>query len=261
MNKLKKTGIVSSIVLVVIFLMNPFVIINAGYRGVMLTWGKVTDVLSEGFHIRIPIAQKVQKIETRIVKLETKSVAYSKDIQTADSVVALNYHVDPPSVGNLYKDIGMDYVERIISPSIQESVKATTAKFTAQELIEKREMVRDEIRTILIERLSKNYLIVDAFSIVDFDFSDNYEKAIEEKQVAQQMALKAENDLRRVKLEAEQRIAQAKGEAEAIRIQVEAITQQGGKDYVSLKTVEKWDGKLPINLYGAAPIPFLNIHQ
>lgn len=138
-----------------------------------------------------------------------KALAYSKDIQTVESQLALNYHLKADEVNKLWQEVGDDYESRLIDPSIQESVKAATARFTAQELIEQRARVKDEIKTELFNRLGK-YFVVDEFSIIDFSFSDEYEKAVEAKQVAQQSALKAENDLQRIKTEAEQRIAQAK---------------------------------------------------
>lgn len=244
-----------------IILLSAFVIVPAGHRGVVLTWGAVSGkVFGEGLHFVIPVVQSVQKIEVRTRKLEAAVSAYSKDLQTVDAAVALNYHVLPDAVNLLYQQIGMDYEARVVQPAIQEAVKAVTAKFTAQELIERRAVVKDEIKVALGERITTNHLILDEFSIVNFDFSDTYEQAVEQKQVAQQQSLRAENELTRIKIEAEQRIAQAKAEAEAIKIQAAAITQQGGRDYVSLQWIEKWDGKLPQTVLGDA-VPMININR
>lgn len=249
-----------SFIVLLIVLFGTFGIIGAGERGVLLQFGAVQDkVFSEGLYFKIPIIQKVKKMDVKTVKHEVEVIAYSKDIQTVDSKVALNYHLDPNNVNKLWQEIGKDYETRIIDPSIQESVKAATAKFTAQELIEERPKVKEEIRTQLFNRLDGKHIIVDDFSIVNFDFSDEYEKAVEAKQVAQQSALKADNDLQRIKKEAEQRVAQAEAEAKAIKIQAEAITQQGGRDYVSLKAIEKWDGKLPTTFVPDSTLPFLNV--
>ncbi len=250
--------IVGAFFLLFLFL-STFTIIPAGHRGVVLTFGAVSGrILGEGLHVIIPFAERVEKIEVRTVKLEAKASAYSKDLQTVDSDVALNYHVDPTSVNLLYKDLGSDYEGRIIQPAIQESIKEVSAKYTAQELIEQRAKVKDEIKTALTGRLVSRYLTLDEFSITNFSFSDGYDKAVEAKQVAQQEALKAENDLKRIEVEAEQRVAQAKAEAEAIKIQAAAITQQGGRDYVSLQWIQKWDGKLPTTVLGDA-VPMINI--
>lgn len=254
-----KWSITFVVLLIIVLFVNPFVLINAGHRGVVMNFGAVQDiVLEEGLHWRTPIVQRVKSMDVQTQKLEVITLAYSKDIQTVESEIVLNYSLKPDLVNKLYQEVGNDYEMRLIDPAIQESVKSATAKFTAQELIEQRAAVRDEIKAQLFERLS-NYFVVTEFSITDFAFSDEYERAVEAKQVAQQSALKAENDLQRVKKEAEQRVAQAMAEAEAIKIQAQAITQQGGRDYVNLKAVEKWDGALPTQMIPEATMPFINL--
>lgn len=255
-------GVSAIVALIVITIINPFVTIGAGHRGVVLNWGAVSGtVLGEGLHMRIPVVQHVVKINVQTVKMEVKASAYSKDLQTVDALLALNYHVNPEGVNKLYQTIGTDYEARVISPAVQESVKAVTAKYTAQELVEKRAEVKDAIKLSLVDRLSPDNITTDELSIVNFDFSDQYEAAVEGKQKAQQDALKAENDLKRVQFEADQRVAQAKAEAEAIRIQAQAITQQGGAEYVNLKAVEKWDGHLPTQMIPNGSVPFLHLNQ
>ena len=251
--------VIFSVILLTI-LLGSWGIVGAGERGVLLNFSAVQNrILGEGLYFKIPIYQQVKTLEVRTVKMEAEALAYSNDLQTVDAKIALNYHIDPLSVNKLYQEIGVDYENRIISPGIQEVIKAIVANYKAQDLIEKREKVKEEIKLALKERLTSRYILVDEFSIVNFDFSQEYERAIEAKQVAQQNALTAKNKLEQVKFEAEQRIAQAKGEAEAIKIQAEAITQQGGKDYVSLKSIEKWDGKLPINFVPGSAIPFVSL--
>lgn len=253
-------GIIFIITIIIISVFNPFVIINAGHRGVVLNWGAVSGkVMDEGLHMKVPLMQRVVKINVQTVKLEVGASSYSKDLQTLEAIMALNYHINHESVNTLYQEIGKDYETRIISPAVQESVKAVTAKYTAQELVEKRQIVKEELTVSLSERLAEVYITVDEVSIVNFDFSDTYEQAVEAKQKAQQDALKAENDLARVKFEADQRVTQAEAEAEAIRIQAQAITQQGGEDYVKLKWIEKWDGQMPQYQMGSAT-PLININ-
>lgn len=265
MNTKLVMGIVVAIVIIIVALIiNPFVIISAGERGIVLNWGAVSDtILSEGIHFRIPVVQKVIQLDVKTVKHEVDAVAYSKDIQTVNSKVALNYHLDPTGVNKLWQEIGKDYESRIIDPAIQESVKAATAKFTAQELIGERQKVKDEIKNQLLERLNGRHILVDDLSIVNFDFSSAYEKAVEEKQVSQQNALKAENDLKRIKVEAEQRIAQAEAEARAIQVQSNAADND---KYIQLKSIEaqvkaieKWNGVLPTQMIPSATLPFLNL--
>jgi len=248
-------------VLVTLLTQFPLGTIGAGERGVRLRFNAVTgDVLKEGLYVRIPFIERVITIDVKTQKLETDALAYSKDLQTVESKVALNYHLNADSVDSLYQEIGLSFEERIINPSIQEAVKAATAKFTAQELIDQRSIVKDEIKTQMLNRLQNRHIVIDDFSIINFDFSTAYEKAIEEKQIAQQTALAEKNKLETVKFQAEQRIAQSKAEAEAIRIQAEAITSQGGKEYVELKRIEKWNGSYPHTMLGDAT-PLININD
>ena len=243
---------------ILITLLNPFVLIPAGNKGVILNWGAVSSrVMDEGLHLRVPFQQQIVKIDVQTQKMEVQTYAYSKDIQTVQTKIALNYHVNPDVVQVLWKEVGKMFEERIIRPSIEESVKASTAEYSAQELIEKREMVKEKIKQMLTDRLKK-YFLVDDFSIVDFSFNDEFEKAVEEKQVAQQKALKAENDLSRIQIEAKQKIETAKAEAEAIRIRGEALKEN--KQLVELEAVQRWNGILPQYMLGDT-VPFLNLNK
>lgn len=244
-------------ILIVILWMNPFVLIGPGERGVVTRLGAIQDrVLGEGLHFRIPLMEKIIKVDVKTHKVEVDAPSYSKDLQNVDTRIALNFHLEPTHVHRLWQEIGSDYEMRIIAPTIQEAVKAATAKFTAAELVSERPKVKEEIKASLVERLAPRYVTVDEFSIVNFDFSDTYERAIEEKQVAEQQALKAQNDLRRIQVEAEQRIAQAKAEAEAIRIQTEALREN--QNLVKLEAVKKWNGVLPQYMLGNA-VPFVDV--
>lgn len=263
MEEQKKTNLIIwtvgfFIALVIAIIISPFKIISAGERGVVLRFGAVNRVMEEGIHWKAPLIESVKVLDVKTQKEQVLSTAASKDLQTVSTEVALNYHLDPTKVGDLWQTIGSDYKARIIDPSIQEAVKASTAKYTAEELITKRQLVKDEIKMVLLERLAKEFVIVDELSITEFDFSESFNAAIELKVTAEQNALAQKNKLEQVKYEAEQRITQAKAEAEAIKIQAEAITQQGGQDYVNLKAVEKWNGTLPTYMMGQTT-PFITI--
>ncbi|MDP2736508.1 MAG: prohibitin family protein [bacterium] len=265
LKKIIRIGVIIFVIFILISVFNPFVLVGAGQRGVVMNFGAVQDkVMDEGINFRIPIAQIVEKIDVQTKKMEVSTIAYSKDIQTVESKLALNYHLRVDSVNKLWQEVGADYQSRLIDPAIVESVKAVTAKFTAQELIEQRAKVKDGIKAELYERLER-YFIVDEFSIIDFAFSEEYEKAVESKQVAQQAALKAQNDLTRIKTEAEQRVATAKAEAEAIKLQSDAANND---KYVNLKAlevqkaaVEKWNGVLPTQMIPGGALPFINLNK
>ena len=255
--KLIKFVVIGVAVLFVILTFSPFVQVNPGERGVVTRFGAVQDViLGEGLHFRIPVVEKVVTIDVKTQKLEVDAPSYSKDLQNVETKIALNFHLDPNAVQKLWQEIGRDYEFRIIAPVIQESVKAATAKFTAAELIAERPKVKDEITQVLVSRLKPRHIMVDDFSIISFDFADSYEEAVEQKQVAQQNALKAENDLKRIQIEAEQRVAQAKAEAEAIKIQTEALREN--QNLIKLEAVKKWNGVLPQYMLGNS-VPLIDL--
>jgi regulator of protease activity HflC (stomatin/prohibitin superfamily) len=255
------TGV--AVVAVVMFVvLNPIVIISPGERGVVITLGAVEDkILNEGLHFRTPFVQSVVVLNVQVQKDEVETGAASKDLQELKTTIALNYHLEPTTVNTLYQKIGSQYKVRIIDPAVQEGVKAATAKYTAEEAITKRAEVRDTIKQLVTIRLAKEFIIVDEVSITDFDFSPEFNKAIEAKVTAEQEALQAKNVLEKVKFQAEQRIAEATAEAQAIRIQAESISKQGGESYVQLRAIDKWDGKLPEQMIPNATVPFLDINQ
>jgi regulator of protease activity HflC (stomatin/prohibitin superfamily) len=258
-----KTVLLLIAAIFIVFIMNPFVIVGAGERGVVLNFGAVQPVvLEEGIHFRIPIMQKVIKIDVKVHKSETGAEAASKDLQDIRSTIAVNYHILAEKANWVYQNLGIDFKARIIDPAVQEVVKAITAKYNAVELITQREKVRDEIKGLLKSRLLNYSIVVDDFSIVNFKFTQQFEQAIESKQTAEQLALKAQRDLERIKIEAEQKIASAKAEAESLRLQKENVTPQLiqlRKIEASIKAIEKWDGHLPKVSSGA--VPFIDMRS
>jgi regulator of protease activity HflC (stomatin/prohibitin superfamily) len=240
-------GILLIIVLVVVF--NSFTIVTSGSTGVVLNFGAVSEnILTEGIHFKIPIVQNIKIIDSRIKKLEIDSIAASKDLQEIRSKIVVNYRVNPSSSAKLYKTVGLSYADTIIAPSTQESIKAVTAKYTAEQLITERQTVSVSIRDSLSQKMKIYGIDVDNFNIINFEFSEGFNAAIEAKQTAQQLALKAKQDLDRIKIEAEQKIAQAKAEAESLRVQKQEITAELLKlreIEAKIKAIEKWDGKMP----------------
>ncbi len=236
--------------------LSPFGTISAGERGVHLRFGAVTGTVhGEGLYFRIPLIDSVQTIDIKIQKEETRSDAASRDLQTVHSVVALNFHVDPERVAKIYQDVGLQFKERIIDPAMQEAIKGSTAKFTAEELITKREAVREDIKTQLRTRLKERDILVDEFNIVNFEFSKVFNDAIEAKVTAEQQALAAKNKLEQIKFEAEQKVAEARGKAEAITIESNAL--KSNPQILELRALEKWNGILPQVTSGG--VPFINL--
>ena len=249
--------------IVLFFILNPFVVIGAGERDVVLNFGAVQDkVLGEGLHLRVPIMQQIAVMDVKVQKSQTDADAASKDLQDTHSTIALNYHLQPERANWVYQHIGVGFKERIIDPAVQESVKAVTARYTAVELITQRDKIRGEIREILKHRLSNNSIEVDDFSIVNFKFSPQFAQAIEAKQTAEQLAFKAQRDLERIKIEAEQKVTQARAEAEALRLQKANVTRelvQLRQIEASIRAIDKWDGRMPQVTTGV--LPFIDVQH
>jgi len=241
----KKMIIIGAIALAAIILIaSSLSIVSAGNTGVVITLGAVSDkVLSEGLHFKAPFVQQVIQINNRTQKIETDGSASSKDLQIISYVVAVNYRVDHQSSASLYKNIGNNYESVIITPAIQESIKAVTARYTAEELITKRQDVSTEIKAALNEKISEYGIEVEIFNIINFDFSEEFNAAVEAKQTAQQNALKAEQDLSRIEIEAEQQVTQAEAEAQSIKLIQDALSTS--PDYVEYIKWNKWNGELP----------------
>ena len=188
--------------------------------------GAVNDiVLDEGLTFKIPFAQQIVHVDARVKKytLEGETSA-SKDMQSITTNVALNYRVDGANVAELYKNLSLNY-DTIIAPAVSECIKSVTSQYTAEEAITRRSEISSQMKEMLKTRLEDKYIFVDSLNITDLTFSEAFDKAIEEKQVAEQNALKAKYDLERIKTEAEQAIIKAKGEAEAMEIKNKALTE------------------------------------
>jgi prohibitin 2 len=245
-------------------------IVDAGNRGVLLHWNAVDTTvppLEEGIHFVIPFQDQIVNMEVRTLKFVKATSSASKDLQTVSTEVTVNYRPSPESVNTLYKQVGLDYQNRIITPAVEEVVKQVTANYNAEELITKRPLVKSDIETEIGKRLISFNIITEVISITDFQFSPLFAQAIESKVEAEQKALKAQNDLRRIQVEAQQaeaqaqgfakaNIAEAEGEAEAIRIINQALAQN--PNYLEWLKTQRWDGKLPL-VVGEGGTPFIQI--
>ena len=245
-------------------------IVDAGYRGVLLHWNAVdTNVspLDEGLHFVVPFQDTVVPIEVRTLKFVKDTSSASKDLQTVKTEVTVNYRPAPNSVNTLFKEVGLEYESRIIQPTVEEVVKQITARYNAEELITKRPQVKGDIEQEITKRLSVYNINTDVISITNFEFSSLFDRAIEFKVEAEQKALKAENDLIRIEVEARQlaaqaeglaaaNIAEAQGEAEAIKIINQALAEN--PNYLEWLKTQEWDGRLPL-VIGEGATPFITV--
>jgi prohibitin 2 len=273
--------VIIGFIILVVVLAASVKIVEAGHRGVLLQFGAVdtSASLNEGIHFVVPFRDNVVPLEVRTQKIEENAASASGDLQDVSTQVALNYHVDPSTAPTLFQQLGFDYASRVVSPAIQESVKQVTARYNAENLITNRETVKAEIETQIEQRLGPYGIDVETISITEFQFSEQFRRAVEAKVEAEQRALQATNDLRRIEIEAQQAearaigeqqsniaraegvrqaaVLQAQGEAEAIQI-VEAQLRENPRYLEWLKT-QRWDGVLPLVTGGAGATPFIEI--
>jgi len=240
----------------------PVYTVDEGERAVLLTWGKAGDEsIGPGLHFKWPFIQSAIKFDVRTQKYEAGVSAASKDLQMVQSNIAIIYHLDTEMVPEIYGTLGQNYGDKVIQPQLQEVLKATTAKFSADQLITNRSVVANNVQDMLRERLIPYGIYVESTAITNFDFSESFNNAIEAKVTAQQRKQKAEIDLQRIRIETEQAVTKAKGEAEALKVQREAVTSELielRKIEVQRTAVEKWDGKLP-TYTGANGVPMIGI--
>jgi prohibitin 2 len=278
--------VIIGIILISIIAISSVRIVDAGNRGILLHFGAVDTSMSldEGLHFVVPFRDNVVQMEVRTQKIVESATSASKDLQDVSTQVALNYHINPDNAQIVYRQLGYDYANRVIVPAIQESVKQVTARFNAEELITNRETVKNQIEEQVRARLAPYNIVVDALSITEFAFSQQFTTAVEAKVEAQQRALQAQNELRRIQIEAQQNEAQAIGEQKANIARAEGIKQanvlqaegeaqaitiidqqlRNNPTYLEWLKATKWDGKLPLVTGGAGEdgqgvTPFIDI--
>jgi prohibitin 2 len=265
-NKIKILAVIVTFIVIVIIMSESVVIVQAGHRGVVLYVGAVENrVLGEGLHFIIPFAEQVIQLEVRTLKFQADASAASNDLQEVATVIALNYHIDPSKANTIYQQLGADYTSRIIAPTIQESVKASVAKFNAEQLVTNRETAKATIAQAISNTLSARNIVVETVFITDFKFSQAFASQIEQKVVAFQKYLTEQNNLRAVQVVANQtvvqaqaqaraRMANASGEAQAINLITEQLRQSPG--YLQWKAINEWNGRMPYTISENSGLPF-----
>ena len=268
-NKLKILAAIVTFIIIVIIMSESVVIVQAGHRGVVLYVGAVENkVLGEGLHFIIPFAEQVIQLEVRTLKFQADASAASNDLQEVATVIALNYHIDPNDANIIYQQLGADYSDRIIAPTIQESVKASVAKFNAEELITKRETAKAVIAQAIRNTLSTRDITVETLFITEFKFSEAFANQVESKVVAYQKYLTEQNNLRAVQVVANQtvvqaqaqarsNVARAEGESQAIKVITEQLRQS--PQYLQWQSINRWNGQLPYSLGSGGATPFFQL--
>ena len=242
--KLKEKYVIISISIlsiIVLILFSSMSIVKSGEVGVKVRFGKAVNTVSEGINFHIPLIEKIDKLNIKVQKIDVRTDSSSKDLQDVDISLAVNYKIDNENSMDLYKNVGTNYEEIILQPAIEESIKAITSKYTAEELITNRSEVSLKCTEELDKKVSKYGILVSEFNITNFKFSEEFEKAIEEKQVAEQKVLTAKQELEKEKIESEKKIVLAEAEKKANELKEKSLTD----NIIKEKFIEKWDGVLP----------------
>jgi len=256
--------VTSAIVVVALVILGftSYFVVEPGEVAVKTRLGKVIGSYEEGLHFKMPLIESIIKFSIQIQRADIKTQAFSKDLQTMTVHLVVNHRIQNGTVVSIYRNLGPNYVGTIVDPIVQEIFKSISAKFSAEKIIADRNVLVEEVNSVAKEKLMKQEIIVTDISVVDLDFTDQFLRAVEDKQVADQQAQMAGKLVEKAKRDAEQQIAKSRGEAEALRMQREQVTPQLielRKVDAQLKAIEKWNGVLPG--YVGAGVPFISIEK
>jgi regulator of protease activity HflC (stomatin/prohibitin superfamily) len=258
----RTVGIFILLGLILVIAWSTFVIIPAGHRGVALWWGSVEKrIMGEGLNFMVPLAERVIKVDVRVQPHPFREIdASSKEYQNVKMTGMMNFHIDPAFVNDLYQKVGLDFADKVIDPAFNDFVKEVVPTYPIGEILPKREEIRQRAMTKLGDNLARYHIIVDDIYFANISFSNEYEGAIEAKQVAQQQVETQKQVLAQREIEAQQKVATAKGEAESIQVVAqgqakanEALSRSITPILVQYKGLEKWNGILPQVSGGVVP--------
>ena len=264
MKKSKIALIVFAVLLVIILIASCFETVPTGFVGIKTRFGKAgSGVIQEGLNFKLPIIEQIIKMDCRTKKIETESESSTKDLQTVITRIAVNYNVNKDTVNSLYREVGTEYEDIIISPAILEAIKSAMAQYTAEELITKRSDVSNEIQTKLIEKISDRGFTVTEFNVTNIDFSEEYDQAIEAKAVKQQEVVAAQAELEKQQILNEKEISIAEKDAKVMELQNSQVTENTlelRRLEVMKEFVEKWNGNLPSTMLGEGMDTLFNVN-
>lgn len=253
------------IIFVIITFFNSFKTIPTGFVGVKTRFGQVQDtMLNEGLNLKVPFIEKIVLMDCRTQKTEYTMEASSKDLQKISNFkIAINYNITNDTANKLYRSVGVDYKSIIVEPAIQEAMKATVANYTAEELITKRNEVSEFALNKLSPKLQENGITLTSLNILDLSFSEEFDTAVEQKQIVEQETQKAQYELEKAKVENQKKIENAQADAEVMAAQNAQITD----NYLRLKEIEnqkamieKWNGQLPTTMTGSDVSSIFNVN-
>ena len=256
-------ALIGGIILVAIIIFASITTVPTGYVGVKTRFGQVQDdTIQEGLNFKTLFIESIVKIDCRTQKIEYGMEASSKDLQKVSNIkIAVNYGVDKQKANILYREVGKDFNSIMIEPAIYETMKSAIANYTAEELVTKRQEVSNLAQETLTNKLKDKGINITSLSMIDLSFSEEFDQAIEKKQVVEQQTQQAKYELEKAKVENEKKIENAKAEAEVMKQQNQEITDKTlelKRLEVQQKLIEKWNGQLPTTTLGEN-IPMLNL--
>jgi prohibitin 2 len=232
--------------------------VDEGYRGVKKTWGKVQDEsLTPGLYFYNPFSSGIDDMSVKEEKLTLTTQCFTKDTQTVNVEATVTYYPDQSKIHEIYSQFGKDWDQKIISPAVLGSIKDAIGQYIADDLVSKREAVKNAAQKEVVEALAARKVIVTRLDLTNLDFDDQYERAVEAKVIAIQHAAEAKNKSVQVEEEAKQSVKRAEAEATSMRIRSAALTQN--KNLVSYEAVQKWNGELPKIILGNGSMPMLDL--
>jgi len=232
--------------------------VGTGHRGIKTTFGKVIGPpLAEGLYFVNPLTTAITPMDVRVLKWEDKTEAYTKDVQEAQISFVLNYRLQPDYAADVFQNIGPDWSQKLVGQVVYQRLKDTIGAWDAVDLVANRQKVTDSAQAQIAKDLASRHVDVTGYTITDIEFSRAFNAAVEAKVIAQQQAQQAQNRTEQIKQEAEQKVIAAKAEAESMKIRADALSQNA--KLVQWEAVQKWDGKLPVNMYGGSAVPFVDV--
>jgi len=234
--------------------------VDTGFRGIKTSFGQVEGPpLVEGLYFVNPFTTSIHPMDVRIQRWDGKTQAYTRDVQEAAVEFTLNYKLRPEAAADVYRTVGTDWANKLIGQQVYQHLKNVIGQWDAVDLIANRQKANDAAQAAIVQALASSNVDVTAFSITDFQFSHAFNEAVEAKVIAQQRAQEAQNRTEQTKQEAQQRVISATAEAQSMKIRADALSQN--PRLVAWEAVQKWDGKLPVNMYGQAAIPFIDVNK
>lgn len=232
--------------------------VSTGHRGVKVSFGKVeSEPLPEGLYFVNPFTTSIEELDTRILRYDGQTEAYTKDVQEATVKFTLNYRLQQNSVAMVYKSVGTDWENKLVPQVVMQDLKDIIGQWDAVDLIANRQKVNDQVGADIKKSLADRAVDSVAFSITDFEFSGAFNHAVEAKVIAQQRALESQNKTEQIKQEANQKVIAAEAEAKSMKIRADAL-QQNPK-LVEWEAVQKWNGELPTYMLGGNSMPFIQL--